>query len=118
MTMGLLIGGALILMFSIVGIGLLFYAGKNTITEQRATPELGTSGDVIVVSGEDFNAESVKSASIQDREATVLEASGNEVRVRIPSFPNLAAGSQQTEIVLQGSKGTIAKAPFNLIILP
>ena len=118
MAMGLLIGGALVLMFSIVAAVLFFYAGKNTVYVQKATPERGTSGDVIVISGEDFDANAVKSATILGKEAPIVETREKEVHLQIPTFPNLPAGSQSAEITLDGEKGTVAKATFSLIIVP
>jgi pSer/pThr/pTyr-binding forkhead associated (FHA) protein len=118
MTMGLLIGGVLILLFSIVAIGLLLYTGKNTVVEQKATPETGTTGDVIVISGKDIKAQSVKRATIMEREAAIVETKEDAVHLRVPSFPNIPAGTQQTDITLESDKGTVAKAPFTLVILP
>jgi pSer/pThr/pTyr-binding forkhead associated (FHA) protein len=118
MGMGLLIGGALVLVFTVVAIGLLFYAGKNTVYEQKASPETGTSGDVIAISGEDFDASTVKSVTVLERDATIVETGTNQIQVRIPNFPNLGAGTHPTEITMNGEKGTVAKAPFTLVILP
>ena len=118
MMMGLLVGGGLVLLFGIVAAGLFFYAGKNTVYEQKASPDKGTYGDVIVISGKDFDAPAVKTATILEKDAPVVQTTDTNVQVRIPNFQNMPSGPQQTEIILDGEKGTIAKVPFTLVIVP
>ena len=118
MTIGLLIGASLLLLLGVVAIGLLFYTGQHTISEQKANPDNGTSGEVITISNENLNTELIKTAIISGKEAAILEKKKNEIHLKVPIFPNMRPGTQQTEIILEGDKGTVAKAPFLLIVLP
>jgi pSer/pThr/pTyr-binding forkhead associated (FHA) protein len=118
MMMGLLIGGAFVLLFSIVAIGLLFYTGKHTVLEQRTQPEKGTAGDIVQIKNEDLDASKVRSASLLGRDAPIVESSDHTVHVKIPLFPNLPAGTKEAEIQLTGAEGMIARSPFTLITLP
>lgn len=118
MTIGLMIGVALIVLLAVVAIGLLFYSGKQTVSEQIANPDKGTSGDLIVIFNQNLDTELIRTATISGREAPILEKKKNEIQLKVPSFPNVRTGTQQTEIILEGEKGTVAKAPFLLILLP
>jgi pSer/pThr/pTyr-binding forkhead associated (FHA) protein len=118
LAMGLLIGGALILLFTLVAGGLFFYTNEHTISEEKTTPEKGVSGEIVTISGNDLNGESVTSATVLDKDAVIVDKKTHEVQIRIPTFQNLPPGTRPADISLEGEKGTIAKATFKLITLP
>ena len=118
LAMGLLIGGAFVLLFTLVAVGLFFYTNQHTVSEEKTTPEKGVSGEVISISGNDLDSESVRSATVMDKDAVIVDKKPHEVQIKIPAFQNLPAGTRPADVSLEGEKGTIAKSTFTLITLP
>src|SRR5262249_14323680 len=75
-------------------------------------------GSTITISGDNLKADRVKSATVMEHDAIIVEKKGNAVQIKVPMFPNLPPGTRSADVSLEGEKGTVAKSTFTLITLP
>jgi pSer/pThr/pTyr-binding forkhead associated (FHA) protein len=109
--------GVIVLLLSAVGLAIFFINGGGTAIVPSVSPPQGATGDVISLKG-DFDSADVRSATILQKEALLLQRGQNSVDVKLPDFPELDVMETKTDLVLKGDQGVLARFPFTVLIAP
>jgi pSer/pThr/pTyr-binding forkhead associated (FHA) protein len=109
--------GGIVLGLSVLGLIVFFIWGKGSLTPPLASPEKGSTGDLIHVQGS-FDPEDVKAVKILDQDAFVLKRDKDGLQIKLPDFPNLSGSETDSEILVMGEKDVLSRINFKVLIAP
>ena len=109
----------IVVLLGALGAGAWYYFSRNTTSVfGKLTPAKGTVGDTVTINGENLDGAGITAATIEHRNAMITSLASNEIKIKIPNFPNMDPEELHTEIDLLQSNGTAQKFPFVLMIYP